>query len=131
MNNNDIKDFLIINCTGTNDSIGLKINSNFIIHKLQTKIKESHNLVSTIDNFIKNNKIILNSQFSVLVNLGPGSFSSIRSSIAIAKGIQISKKLKIYGYKDFDLSEFNLRNIELLIEKKLLENKLIKPVYIS
>jgi hypothetical protein len=36
-----IKDFLIINCTGKNDKIGLKINNNFFIHDFPTKIKNN------------------------------------------------------------------------------------------
>ena len=51
------------------------------------------------------------------MNIGPGSFSGIRISLAIAKGIKISKGAKLYGYKDADLDEFNLKNIELLIKK--------------
>ena len=49
----------------------------------------------------------------------------------MAKGIKLSKGAKLYGYKSNLLNEFNLKNIELLIEKNLLENKLIKPLYIS
>ena len=41
------------------------------------------------------------------------------------------KGAKLYGYNDFDLIEFNLKNIELLIEKNLIENNLIKLVYLS
>ena len=66
-----------------------------------------------------------------MVNLGPGSFTSIRVSLAVAKGINITKKASLYGYKDSDLTELNLKNIDLLIKKHLIENKLIKPVYIS
>jgi len=66
-----------------------------------------------------------------LVNLGPGSFTSIRVSLAVAKGINITKKASLYGYKDSDLTALNLKNIDLLIKKNLIENKLIKPVYIS
>ena len=32
--------------------------------------------------------------FSVLINRGPGSFSGLRISLAIAKGMEISKKCK-------------------------------------
>ena len=39
--------------------------------------------------------------------------------------------IKIYGYKGTDLAEFNLKNIELLFKKNLIENNLIKPVYLS
>ena len=36
-----IKDFLIINFTGKNNSIGLRVNNNFFIKKLQTNIKNN------------------------------------------------------------------------------------------
>ena len=65
------------------------------------------------------------------MNLGPGSFSSLRIAIAVAKGIKISKGAKLFGYKDTSLAEFTRQNIELLIKKKLIEKSLIKPVYIS
>ena len=126
-----INDFLIINCTGSNDSIGLRVNNNFFIHKIQTNIKKNDILVSRILNLFKQNNARLNEHFSILVNQGPGSFSSIRTSLAVAKGIQISKKVKLFGYNDSNLAEFNLKNIEILIKKNLLENKLINPVYIS
>ena len=126
-----INDFLVINCTGKNDSIGLKINSNFFVQKLQTNIRNNELLVNNIIDFIKKKNVKIDDKFSVLVNLGPGSFTSIRVSLAVAKGINITKKASLYGYKDSDLTELNLKNIDLLIKKNLIENKLIKPVYIS
>ena len=65
------------------------------------------------------------------MNNGPGSFSSIRVSLAVAKGIKISKKINLYGFKNLDLGQFSLKNIELLIKKKLMKKKLIKPLYLS
>ena len=126
-----IKDFLIINCTGKNDKIGLKINNNFFIHEFQTKIKNNEILVSTILNFTNKHKANFDKDFTVLVNNGPGSFSTIRVALAVAKGIKISKNVNLFGFKDEDLLQFNLENIEVLINKNLIENKLIKPLYFS
>ena len=126
-----IKDFLIINFTGKNDSIGLRVNNNFFVKKLQTNIRNNGLLVNNIFDLIKEKKAKIDKNFSVIVNIGPGSFSGIRISFAIAKGIKIAKGTKIYGYKDSHLAEFNLKNIELLIQKNLIENNLIKPVYLS
>ena len=126
-----IKDFLIISCTGKNDKIGLKINNNFFIHNFQTKIKNNEILVSTILNFANKHKANIDEDFTVLVNSGPGSFSSIRVALAVAKGIKISNNVNLFGFKDSDLPAFNLENIELLINKNLIEKKLIKPLYIS
>ena len=126
-----IKDFLIINCTGKNDKIGLKINNNFFIHDFQTKIQNNEILVSTILNLTNKHKANINKDFTVLVNNGPGSFSTIRVALAVAKGIKISNNVNLFGFKDEDLLQFNLENIEILINKNLIENKLIKPLYFS
>ena len=99
-----IKDFLIINCTGKNDKIGLKINNNFFIHDFQTKIKKNEILVSTILNLTSKHKANFDENFSILVNNGPGSFSTIRVALSIAKGIKISNNVKLFGFKDKDLS---------------------------
>ena len=201
-----INDFLIIDCTGINDSIALKVNNKFFIKKLQTNLYKNETLVLEVVNFIKKYNIKLNSKFSIFVNSGPGSFSGIRVSLSVAKGIQLVSNANIYSYNNFLLFaapylaekkniltiqktnnfyyfcrgtfkikyrftdpkkiyssifkttkylfiipkdikndeiiknlnpkkirivEFNLRNIDLLIENKLVENKLIKPLYLS
>ena len=126
-----IKNFLIINCTGKNNIIALRVNNNFFLKKLQTNIRNNESLVNKISIFVREKKAIIDKNFSVIVNIGPGSFSGIRISLAVAMGIKITKGSKLYGYKDHDLGEFNAKNIEILIKNKLIENNLIKPVYIS
>ena len=126
-----IKNFFIINFTGKNDSIGLKVDNNFFVKKLQTNIRKNDLLVNSVFGLISEKKVKIDKNFSILVNIGPGSFSGIRISIAAAKGIKIVTGANIYGYKSNDLGDFNLKNIELLIKKNLLQNKLIKPIYLS
>ena len=201
-----IRNFLIINCTGKNDSIALKIDSKFFFKKLQTNITRNEMLALDILTFFKENNVKVNNKFSIIINSGPGSFSGIRIAMAVAKGIQLVNKVNIYSYNYFLLSaapylskeikiisiqktnnfyyyseskfedsyifsvpekinaeclreensiiiapqeivndeifndislkkikiaKFDLKNIEILIEKNLLENKLIKPLYLS
>ena len=126
-----IKDFIILNCIGKDDKIGLRINENFYIHKLDYKVNNNDQLVSNILNLVKKYKVNIDNKFSIIVNIGPGSFSSIRTSLSVAKGMKISKNIYLYGFKNSDLKQFDLANIELLISKNLIQNKLIKPIYLS
>ena len=126
-----IKNFLILNCIGKNNKIGLRVNKNFYIHALDQKVNNNDQLVLSILNLTKKHKVNFDQSLSILVNNGPGSFSSIRTSLAVAKGIKISKKINLFGFKNADLGQFSLANIELLIKKKLLQKNLIKPLYIS
>ena len=126
-----IKDFLILNCIGKKDKIGLRVKDEFYIHELEQKVNKNDHLTLNILNLLKKHKAILDKKFSIIVNSGPGSFSSIRTSFSVAKGLKISKKINLYGYKNADLGQFNLINIELLIKKNLAQKNLIKPLYIS
>ena len=128
---NVINDFLIISCTGQNDKIGLKINNNFYIHDFQSETQNNEILASTILNFIIKHKAKIDRDFSILVNYGPGRFSTLRVALSVAKGIKISKEARIFGFKNSDLPQFNLENIEILINKNLIEKNLIKPIYLS
>ena len=126
-----IKNFLIISCIGKNDKIGLKFESNFFVHDFTNKVNKNETLVSNILDLLKKHKVNIDNKFSILVNSGPGSFSSIRVAISVAKGMKISKNVKIFGYRNCDLPQFKLENIEILINKNLIEKNLIKPIYFS
>ena len=126
-----IDNFLIINCIGKDDKLGLRINKDFFIHKLKNVKNNNDKLVFEIINFLKSHNAKIDDNFSVIVNQGPGSFSGIRISLAVAKGLEISKKVQLYGYNNEDLREFNQENINKLLKSKLSEKKLIKPIYLS
>ncbi len=81
--------------------------------------------------FLGSHNVKLDKNFSILVNQGPGSFSRLRTSLAIAKGLKISKKIRLFGYKDRYLEQFDQENIENLLNKNLIEKNLIKPIYLS
>ena len=126
-----IKNFLIIHSIGKDDKLGLRINKEFFIHYYKKKENSNELLVSEISTFLNIHNVKLNKDFSVIINQGPGSFSGIRISLAVAKGLEISKKVKLYGYIDNNLEVFDQKNIEKLIINNLVEKKLIKPIYLS
>ena len=67
----------------------------------------------------------------VLINLGPGKFSSIRTSISTLKAINLIYKFKIYGFSSKDVEKYDYsRVLDLLKKGKLIKN-LIKPLYMS
>ena len=125
-----IKNFIILSFIGKDNKIGLKINKEFYVHSFEKKI-DNDQLVLNILNFLKKYKINIDANFSMIVNNGPGSFSSLRTSLAIAKGIKISKNVNIYGYKNTDLAAFDPTNIDHLIKKNLIRKNLKKPRYLS
>ena len=126
-----INNFLIINCIGQDDKLGLRINKDFFIHVIKKEDNMSENLVSKILKFLLKHKVKLNQNFSVIVNQGPGSYSGVRIALSVAKGLEISNKVKLFGFRNTDLKQFDLENIEQLLNKKLIEKKLIKPIYLS
>ena len=126
-----IRDFLIISCIGKDDKLGLRINKDFFVYNFDKKEIIKNQLVLDIYNFLNDHKAILNEEFSIIVNQGPGSFSGTRISLAVAKGLVIAKNTRLYGYKSSDLIKFDQENIEEMFKKKLIEKKLIKPIYLS
>ena len=106
-----IDNFLIINCIGNDDKLGLRINKDFFIQYSKNVKMNNEKLVSEIYNFLKTYDVTLDENFSVIVNQGPGSFSSIRTSLAVAKGLEISKKIKLFGFKNQDLKVFDQKNV--------------------
>ena len=124
-----INNFLIISCTGKNNLIALKLDNKFFKEKLQNNINSNNMLVSNILSFTNKHEVKLNNKYSIIVNMGPGSFSTLRISLSVAKGIQIVHGSKLYGFKSDQLSDLSLENIENLIKNEKLENKMINPIY--
>ncbi len=81
--------------------------------------------------FLNQNNINLSKISHLFVNQGPGSFSGIRTSIAVAKGLSITNKLNLYGFSSKDLNNMDYMNVISLYEKGRLIKNLIKPLYIS
>jgi len=129
--NIDIMNFLSIDCSTDLGSLFIKA-ENKTFNKILQSDKYSNDLLmkQILDFFIENNLTFSNIS-AILVNQGPGSFSAIRTSIAVAKGLSITNKLSLYGFNSYDLKDMNYMNIILLYQKGHLTKKLIKPLYLS
>jgi len=82
-------------------SLFIKIKNKTFSKVLQSDKFNNDLLMKQILDFFEENNIKLEDISKIFVNQGPGSFSGLRSSLAIAKGIGISKNLNLYGYDTF------------------------------
>ena len=98
------KNFLVLDFTGLSKNIVFKFKDKFFINKIETDSNNNQEIIDDILNLIKGTNIKTKEKFDVLVNLGPGSFSGIRISLAVAKGIKLIKKVNLFGFNSFILN---------------------------
>ena len=98
------KNFLVLDFTRLNKNIVFKFKDKFFINKIETDSNHNREIIDDILNLIKGANIKTKEKFDVLVNLGPGSFSGIRISLAVAKGIKLIKKINLFGFNSFILN---------------------------
>jgi len=98
------KNFLVLDFTRLNKNIIFKFKDKFYINKIKTDGNNNQEIIDDILNLIKRANIKTKEKFDVLVNLGPGSFSGIRISLAVAKGIKLIKKVNLFGFNSFILN---------------------------
>ena len=98
------KNFLVLDFTRLNKNIVFKFKDKFFINKIETDSNHNQEIIYDILNLIKGTNIKTKEKFDVLVNLGPGSFSGIRISLAVAKGIKLIKKVNLFGFNSFILN---------------------------
>jgi tRNA A37 threonylcarbamoyladenosine modification protein TsaB len=98
------KNFLLLDFTRLNKNIIFKFKDKFFINKIETDSNNNQEIIDDILNLIKETNIKTKEKFDVLVNLGPGSFSGIRISLAVAKGIKLIKKVNLFGFNSFILN---------------------------
>ena len=128
---NKIKKNLIIDAA--NEKIIFKI-----IDKNKTYTNEYDNSRKNFDKFamllfkfLDKKKVNFELVEKVMVNLGPGKYSSIRTSISTLKALNLIYKFKIYGFSSKDVEKYDYSRLFELLKKGKLIKKLIKPLYMS
>ena len=123
--------FLVID--GASDKICFfsHFNNNSYSKSIESSKNNYEKFSILLFDFLNKNNINLTKISHLFVNQGPGSFSGIRTSIAVAKGLSITNKLNLYGFSSNDLDNMDYMNVVSLYEKGRLTKNLIKPLYIS
>ena len=123
--------FLVID--GSQDKINFFSNFNNNSYHKTIKANKNNNEKFSMElfKFFDENSIKLGQINNIFVNQGPGKFSGIRTSIAVAKALSITNKLNLYGFNFNDLKDMNYKNVVDLYERGVLTKNLINPVYSS
>ena len=130
MSKNKIVDLII---DATSDKILCKLISND-----KTYTNEHENCRKIFDKFsillmkfLTKKRHSLKNVRNVFINQGPGKYTSIRTSMATIKALQIVYDFNYYGFNNKDITDGDYSKIlQLFRQKKLIKN-LIKPLYLS
>ena len=117
----------------TSDKILFKL-----ISKNKTYTNEHQNCRKNFDKFsVLLMKFLSKKQYSfekvrnVFINQAPGKYSSIRTSMAIIKALQLVYGFNYYGFRTKDIVDGDYEKILQLFKQKKLIKNLIKPLYLS
>jgi len=99
--NTDIMNFLSIDCSTNIGSLFVKTKNKTFSQVLQSDKSNNDLLMKQILDFFKENNLKFDDISKIFVNQGPGNFSGLRGSLAIAKGVSLAKNLNLFGYNTF------------------------------
>ena len=81
--------------------------------------------------FLKKKQYSFKKVRNVFINQGPGKYTSIRTSMATIKALQLVYGFNYYGFNNNDIAGGDyVKILQLFKQKKLIKN-LIKPLYLS
>ena len=123
--------FLVIDGTQNKINFFSYFNNNSYNKSFQFSKNNNEKFSTLLFSFLNENNINLNELNNVFVNQGPGKFSGIRTSIAVAKALSITNKLNLYGFNSEELKDMNYMHIIDLYNEGRLTKNLINPVYSS
>ena len=130
MSKNKIIDLII---DATSDKILFKL-----ISKNKTYTNEHENSRKNFDKFsillmkfFTKKRHSLEKVRNVFINQGPGKYTSIRTSMATIKALQLVYGFNYYGFNNKDKVDGDYQKILQLFKQKKLIKNLIKPLYLS
>ena len=109
-----------------------------LIYKDKTYTNEHENCRKNFDkfsilliNFLSKKQYSFKNVRNVLVNQGPGKYTSIRTSMATIKALRLVYGFDYYGFNNKDIADGDYVKILRLFKQKKLIKNLIKPLYLS
>ena len=101
--------FLSIDCSTDVGSLFVKTKNKTFIKNLQSDKSNNDLLMKQIIDFFAENNLKFENISKIFANQGPGNFSGLRGSLAVAKGLSLAKNLDLFGYNTFlwSCSKFN------------------------
>ena len=99
--NRVIMNFLSIDCSTDIGSLFIKTQNKTFNQVLQSDKSNNDLLMKHILDFFNENNLKFSDISQIFVNQGPGNFSGLRGSLAVAKGVSLSKNLNLLGYNTF------------------------------
>ena len=99
--NTVIMNFLSIDFSTDIGSLFVKSKNKTFNKNLQSYKSSNDLLMKQILEFFKENNLKLDDISYIFVNQGPGNFSGLRGSLAIAKGVSLAKNLHLFGFNTF------------------------------
>ena len=126
--NTVIMNFLSIDCSTEIVSLFVKFENKTFNKVLQSDKFINDLMAEYILDFVKKNHLKFDDLEQIFINQGPGSFSRLRTSLAIAKGISLSKKIQLIGYDTFIWvsAKFHNKNNIIISMIKVREKYFIK-----
>ena len=135
--------FLSIDLSTDIGSLFVKIENKTFSKILQSDKSNNDLLMKQTLDFFNENNLKFDDLSKIFVNQGPGNFSGLRGSLAVAKGISLSKNISLYGYDTFlwscakffnkkdniySLIKFNNRYFSMKFQKNLKSNKKVEEI---
>lgn len=95
---------LVINTAGMTAQLALQAGNLNYFSELDASMKHSENLLPEIEKLLKKANVNLNELEYLAVNVGPGSFTGLRISIATAKALLVTHpNLKAVKFNSFEM----------------------------
>ena len=89
-------------------------------------------MVSLLNKFLREKDTNFYQIKKIYINRGPGKFSSLRTSISIAKALSLANRIELVGFTLMDIKGKNdYKNLIELDKKDKLTKDLINPIYSS